>query len=384
MNQTYQLFLDLEALVKANEAFYRQEFKLDGKIYWIYNYRLASYSDFLLPSALECRGAMVEVDDGGNFIRLACRPQHKFFNLGENPSTMALDLSRVTSIELKADGSLMSSYVHNDVEIRLKSKGSLFSEQACDANIWLQRPENKKLYGVIQSMESEGYTTNLEWCAPHNRIVIGYAQPHLKVLNVRNRDTGRYVSREMLESWFGEYLIPAVDTNGLDTAAFVAGIPAMLDDIEGYIVRIGNTAFAYNDTWVKIKTNKYVSLHHSKDSINNPRRLFEAILDEGIDDLRSMFSTDAAAITLIDQMQEKVNYIHNELVATVEAFYEANKQLIRKDFAIKAKAELPHMHFGLVMLKYVGKDFSYKEVLKSKYKELGIRDSQQDAQNDLE
>jgi T4 RnlA family RNA ligase len=126
-----KLYDNLIALTKANEAFYYQDFELDGKKYRIFNYRLASYTDFQQPGALECRGVMFEVQDEVA-VRLASLPMEKFFNLNENPMTMNLDLTQVVRIEEKADGSLMSTYIHND-QLRLKSKGSLFSEQALHA-----------------------------------------------------------------------------------------------------------------------------------------------------------------------------------------------------------------------------------------------------------
>lgn len=365
-----QLYNDLIALTQSGDTFYSQDFKLDDSQYRIFNYRLSSYTEFLKPGAMECRGIMFELRDG-EAARLASRPMQKFFNLNENPMTMNLDLSLVDTVEAKADGSLMSSYMHNG-DLRLKSKGSLFSEQAIDAMKWLNDGGGYCLRMVMWELDSAGWTINLEWCAPHNRIVIGYARSHLKVLNVRNRETGEYMSRDSMEGVFGwTDLITRVDTNGLDVAAFVQSIPAMQDDIEGYVARIG-------DLWFKIKTEKYMSLHHAKDSINNPRRLFEAIVDEGIDDLRSMFAHDVVAIQTIDAMQGVVIKLYNSMVATVEGFYNDNKTLDRKDYAIKGrnKEHLDQRFFGLAMNLYIGKPVEYKEFLKSKYREFGIKDTQ--------
>lgn len=370
MNQ-YQrdLFNGLEALVASGDAFYRQEFVLDGSVYWIYNYRLASYSDFQQPAGRECRGHMFEVDALGAPIRLASLPMQKFHNLYECPLTMNLDLSKVDTVELKADGSIMSTFVHTNGSLRLKSKGSLFSEQAVDAQKWLV--SEPRFAQALQRFDQAGYTVNMEWCAPFNRIVIGYAHPHLKVLNARIRDTGAYSSRETLIDHFGQdNVIEAVDLAGLDITAFVQSIPAMTDDIEGYVARI-------DDLWFKVKTEKYMSLHHAKDSVNNPRRLFEAIVDEGIDDLRSLFATDTVALAIIDAMQTKVNGLYNTMVRQVEVFFHGHDQLDRKSYALAAKAspDLDQRYFGLVMNKYVGRNVEYKEFMKSKYKEFGIKDT---------
>jgi RNA ligase len=300
-------------------------------------------------------------------MRLAALPMQKFFNLNENPSTIGLDLTQVDEILLKADGSLMSTYLHdNGAYLRIKSKGSLYSEQALAAMAWLENHPDFK--DDLYEATLNGYTVNMEWCSPVHRIVIGYMEPHLKVLNMRHRGDGSYRSWFDMCAMFGEENVIErllVD----DPVAFVASIPAMTEDIEGYVVKLG-------PQWVKIKTEKYLSLHHAKDSVNNPRRLYEAILDEGIDDLRSLFYTDEVAMKMIDEMQDKVDHMYNHMVKLVEDFYTINKHLDRKDFAIKGQNDLERLYFGLAMTMYLGKPVDFKAFMKSKYKELGIRDTQ--------
>jgi hypothetical protein len=45
-------------------------------------------------------------------------------------------------------------------------------------------------------------------------------------------------------------------------------------------------------TMVKVKTDWYKTLHHLKDSVNATRHLFEAVIDERIDDVKAMFASD--------------------------------------------------------------------------------------------
>lgn len=366
-NNQLRLYEHLIALTKSNEAFYYQDFNLDSKTYRIFNYRLASYSDFLLPGALQCRGTTFEVQDNQP-ICLAVLPMDKFFNLNENPLVIDLDLSKVQAIEDKADGSLMSTYIHNNV-LRLKSKGSLFSEQALAAMDWLA--ENPLLLNPLHYWTTKGWTINLEWCSPVHRIVIGYSEPHLKVLNARNTiEFNQYMPHASLVGYFGEdNVIKRYPFT--DPVQFINSIPSM-QDVEGFVVWLP-------DMCVKVKTDWYKSLHHAKDSVNNPRRLFEAILDEGIDDLRSLFYHDPVAMQLIDSMQLKVDHIYNSMVNNVERYYDANKHLDRKEYAIKGQQDESLKtgalsYFGLAMNKYVGKRVEYKEFLKSKWKELGLKD----------
>lgn len=364
-----QLYMNLVTLTQQNEAFYFQDFEHEGAKYRIFNYRLASYTDFLLPGAIECRGIMFEMSTDPNYavraIRLASLPMEKFFNLNENPMTMNLNLvDDVVEIQEKADGSLMSTYLHNG-ELRLKSKGSISSDQALAAMKWLERmPELKD---ALLRMAELNFTVNLEWCSPEHRIVLGYLEPTLKVLNMRDNDNGMYVYhwREMSST----LSMHAVASEQVDNAFdFVQSIPSMTD-VEGFVLRLKS------GQRVKVKCDWYLSLHHAKDSVNNPRRLFECILDEGIDDIRSMFYADPLAMKTIDQMQIKVDHLYNEMVKTVEAYYEANKDLDRKEYAIKGQKELPQMYFGLAMNKYTGKKFDYKQFLKSKWRDLGLKDT---------
>ncbi|MDF2435379.1 MAG: ligase, partial [Mucilaginibacter sp.] len=127
-----KLYNDLVKLVQTNEAFYTTEQELDGVQYIIFNYRMASYTDFCQAGALNARGTMFEVYNG-NFIRLVCLPFAKFFNLGETPFTMDLDLSDVDYIADKMDGSMICSYLHTDKLsgekiLKLKTKGSISSD----------------------------------------------------------------------------------------------------------------------------------------------------------------------------------------------------------------------------------------------------------------
>lgn len=364
------MFNELNELVKSNEAFYKQEFVLDGHIYWIYNYRLASYTDFLAPSALEARGIMFEVNADGTLVRLASLPFSKFFNHKENPMTMDLDFSNFQYCVDKLDGSLINTYIHEG-ELRVKTKGSLFSEQAVASQKLLEDVFHN-LKCALTSLEDEGWCTSLEYTAPTNRIVIGYAKPELTVLAVRNRVTGAYMDRKILKHdvILSKYLVKDYNdmVNEIGVDKFVDSIPDMPENIEGYIFMLSSGQL------VKHKTNKYLALHHTKDSITTPRRLYECVVNEAADDLRMMFPEDLGALQLINDMEEKVHKIYNHMVKSVEDFYNTNKGLERKDYAIKGQAELDRKFFNLAMMKFLQKELDYKGFMIKEWKTFGIKD----------
>jgi hypothetical protein len=108
--------------------------------------------------------------------------------------------------------------------------------------------------------------------------------------------------------------------------------------------------------------------------VNNPRRLFEVIVDEGIDDVMDMFKDDALLMKQIADMQFKVNHIYNSMVAEVENFYRENYKLDRKEFAIKAKAEVTPLYFGHLMNLYQNKAVDYKGWMKKSWRSFGLKD----------
>jgi T4 RnlA family RNA ligase len=327
----HSLFTGLMDLVAINDSFYFKDFNSGSHTFRIFNYRLATYTDFLQPAALEARGVMFEVDCEGNPIEIKALPMPKFFNFHENPFTTNLDLTQIEHIFLKADGSLMSTYIE-DNELKLKSKGSISSEQCIAAMNWLNSSTNEVFYEDLKSLTLGGYTVNLEWCSPFHRIVIGYTTPHLKVLNCRSYITGGFMKWDDLVSKFEfDRIIEKIQTN--DPVAFVNDVPEIVEDIEGFV-------FVMKDSTVfKRKTTKYITLHHTKDSINMPRRLFECVIRETSDDLRSLFVDDVGALELIKDMEDRVVHRFDAMIKTVERFYDENKTLSRKDYAIKGQTE---------------------------------------------
>lgn len=382
------LYANLMALCSPEqEAFYYVDQKWGDALFRIFLYRLASFTEFQKPGALECRGHTFRIDESGNALELSSMPMNKFFNLGENPFVMDLDLSTIHEIMDKLDGSLIST-VKTDDGFILKSKGSLNSTQAQDATRLLNTAAYKELRDFCEAMVNFGHTVNMEYMSPDNRIVIGYMKPTLKVLNVRDNANGDYLpvadftygiatanggERLGLSEKFRVAFHPLPD----DGHAWANSVASMEDDIEGYCVRLKD------GTWFKLKTDKYKALHHTKDSINVPRRLFEACVLGAADDLRSMFATDALACLQIDEMMEKVSKIYNHIHMTVHSFYNLHKNAYddtdnpRKYYAIAGQKDEEIQKqgiFGLVMNLYVGKDADVADFMIKHYKDYGIKD----------
>ena len=373
-----ELWNDLNELVRTNDSFFLIDVELTGDAsasYRIFNYRLASYTDFLAKNALECRGHMFEYElvqgEGVKMVRLAALPMEKFFNYRENPFTMTPDFTNVKSIQHKEDGSLISTYLHNG-ELRLKSKGGLNSTQAVDAMAWLNLPKNNDLREELQELTASCFTVNMEWCSPDNRIVLRYYDPTLVILNIRSMITGTYIDADTSHLFddgdFPRVLkahLTNIITSIRDVPQFVEEIHGF-KDIEGFVLQLANGQH------IKCKTAWYMALHHIKGQIDEPKLLLRAILDECVDDLRSELFDDELAIRKINEMEAKVKEAYNNLMDTSNKFHTDNQGLSRKDYAIKAMAEVSSMTFPLVMSLYLGKELDIPEYIFKFRDKLGL------------
>lgn len=373
------LYNDLMSLVDSSESFYFVDHEYDEAVYRVFSYRLASYTEFIKPNALECRGHMFEINKATQEpIRLASLPLPKFFNLNENPFTQNVDLNDCKRIAVKMDGSIISTYIHNCAWLKdaksfmLKSKTSLMSDQAKAARNLLEEQRYALLKAELKDAALRGWTVTMEYVAPDNRIVINYDRPDLSVLCVRDNANGRFISkRELLNEKFYEIPLKWVqEFDPSDAPKMIAELNTM-KGIEGLVLEMNS------GLWVKLKTDDYLVLHKTKDSINSDRRLYEAVLEETADDLRGLFHDDSVAMARIEEMERKVSAIYNLMVSLVEGFHEENKGLIRKDYAIKGQSDLPPLYFGLAMSLYLGKDPKYKDFLKRKWREVGIKEDEE-------
>lgn len=364
------LYNNLLKLTIDNASFFFKDFELDSKTFRIFNYRLASYTEFQLPGAMEARGIMFEVDDD-EYVDLVCRPMAKFHNLHEiRPQIPDLDLSKVVRFMEKADGSLISSYFSD--KVRLKSKGALFSGQAIDSTAYLYSFERLDLLSLIEFVSDE-YTVNMEWCSPDNCIVLNYVEPELKILNIRHKYTGKYLP--LTDTYLSEYF-DIIEKYKVDDFVicnpeeFILMVPDMKESIEGFVCEMEDGLL------FKIKTLGYIALHHSKDSINSDRRLYEAVLEEVSDDLKLLFGNDLLAIKRIEDMEIRVEQLLNTVIQTVEDCYNTYKDLDRKHYAIQCQKELLSLTFSLAMNLYLGKDNDYKMFMKKRWKEFGLKDKE--------
>lgn len=332
------LYQNLMAVCEGSENFYfvDQVTPMQTRVR-IFTYRLGGYTDWLKPDAVECRGIMFEMSDKDKPLALLCRPMEKFFNYSELLAWQKLDKNTiplgdsVVDVMIKEDGSLISTFLDAGY-LAVKSKASVKSDQAMQAYALIAR--DPVFSARLTELAKDGYTVNMEFVSPNNRIVLGYEKPDLVILNVRNTETGEYVDYKdvFADPVLRGYLVKRENIEVTDLDQFVNETYEK-EGFEGYVVKT-------DKGFVKIKTNWYVNLHRTKDSLNNNKALFLNIVENTVDDLKQLFIEDVVALKKIDAFETLFLDKLNALVALANQKIDENKGKSRKDFAIALSADL--------------------------------------------
>jgi T4 RnlA family RNA ligase len=359
------LYANLLKLTQERDTFSAKDFpQADGSVIRIFQYRLSSYSDFLQPGAMSARGTMYHVAANGTPLELLALPMEKFFGVNENPMTMKLDLSldNIQYMANKLDGSLMSSYLFDD-ELRLKSKAHIASKEARESMRLLNSEAYAPMKEIVVRLTSAGFTVDMEYTGPDNRIVLPYDEDQLSILSLRHRETGEMFMLEEVcppeeyES-IRPYQVKLYEASEIKT--LLAGLDEM-DRFEGVVICLKS------GQRVKEKSLRYLMLHKAQDAISaiddggirDPKKLYNCVVYEQADDLKSMYVNRQDVLDMLDAIEAQVQPKFNGMIAAVEAFHEANRHLDAKAYSLKAQQEAKDF-MQLLMLKYRGQAYDYR------------------------
>ena len=330
---------DCQRIVQQSDVFYCTQTKINGFLVEIYNYRLASYNDFV-QNSFEMRGITFVYDSKKNeWTRHIL--MNKFFNVNENEEWLEsrLKTKKVIRVQDKLDGSIISFVKFPDGSVKAKSKMSFDSEQAIMAQKLYDENENIRIF--IEDCYKEKVTPIFELVSPMNQIVLEYNKTELILLQVRDNESGEYLSEMELFSLSRRYNIVKSTSYDFDLNELLKDKETQ-ENIEGWVVTFEDGQMA------KIKTDWY-NRRHGVISELRENQLIELILNEEIDDVLSMLSEESEKRRQVLEIQEIVDSIFNNLVVEFKElrrkyFNDYNED--RKSFAMKFKEK---SLFGYVM-----------------------------------
>lgn len=216
------------------------------------------------PIVQQCRGMVVDVEQR----RVLAWPYNKFWNHGEAQADR-IDWS-TARVQEKLDGSLMILHVRRD-EWSVASSGHPTAGGMFGSDARTFREAFWQHAGDIDLGELDLLSTYmLELCDQPNRVVVKHDRPRLVLHGARSLATGREYSAAQLADVAARAGFELVREFPIGSIAECLSAASALDPLqqEGFVV----VDAQFNR--VKIKSPRYVTLHHLKGEAT-PRRAIE-------------------------------------------------------------------------------------------------------------
>jgi RNA ligase len=276
----------------------------------------------------ECRGILFRTSTG----EILSRRLHKFFNVGERHETESrfVSLNQPHVILNKLDGSMITPIHVEDGSyggaMRWGTKMGVTDVSMLAEAFVSTRPQYDDFAWYCHH---NGLTPIFEFCSRDNRVVIDYPEPSLTLLVIRHTKSGNYVFRSDMIA--GDFEIPSVlpFTYSRKSISDIVESVRTYQDSEGVVIRF------HSGEMVKIKADKYVSLHKTKEAIQYERNLVDLVINQHVDDLLPHMSDD-----MIDRTGIYTADFWTDLAVFETRIANSLKRwsvLDRKDFAIKSE-----------------------------------------------
>jgi len=275
---------------------------------------------------LECRGL---VFNKNNF--LIRRPFHKFFNIDEKEFTQynlmhskciddpahvvldKLDGSMVTPVWLEGEWKWMTKAGITDVSKKVEA--------------WVKyRPEYLNLAAYLGTST----TCIFEWEDKDEPIVLHHEKNDLKLLAIRDINSGMYVGYNYMRRLAEEREVPVVpNTRDMYDLARIKD----REEEEGVVIR-------YSDgQMVKLKTDWYVKLHRFVNITSSLRNIIHVFITEDIDDVLPKLHPEKRKIMqdLIEDFKYRMAILANamsDIVTNAKSIFNS-----KKEFSLNSKLD---------------------------------------------
>lgn len=309
-----------------NFNFYKTEYRIQEYRIVTFNYFLCEYKHFISPleneagiHARDMRGiTFVFHLDGTLYKRFLML--EKFFNINQVEETQydVIKNKKIKHITIKEDGSLVAFMELPNGEIFVKTQGG-FNNDQCVAAMKIYE-KDFHLRSFIKTCLYEGFTPLFEYVAFDNRIVLKYSTRQLKLIGIRNNESGEYYSSADLVStrptdlFFIDY-IRSIKNISIDVLIQKAKTE---ENIEGWVVEFEDGQL------VKLKSEWYFRLHGIRtESIFREDYVIQNYLNETLDDVLSELNAkeDVDAFAFVERVKSAVINWSNFIDESVEKLH---------------------------------------------------------------
>jgi T4 RnlA family RNA ligase len=283
-------------------VFYESAQEVDGYKVSTFNYRLASYNDFLEYKANELRGlCFVFNEDGSLYNRYVLL--HKFYNVNQVEETQfaLLKDEPILAVHNKADGSVISfvrlpngnAYAKTKMVVRDNPQANM-AQEIYERNESIRRLVDYTLDNDIVAI--------FELVSPFNRVVLKYTDTDLVLLRLRDNKTGQYLPLDTVGDYLNGVNVVEDETHIYKSWDDIFTMMSTAEDKEGCVITLPSGL-------CKTKTQWYCDRHNLfTDFVNREDYLIDLVLDEKIDDvLGQLGESDTEVRALVDIVSERVH-----------------------------------------------------------------------------
>ena len=252
---------------------------------------------------------------------------------------------QIARVQDKRDGSVISFVKFPNGVVKAKSKMSFDSEQALSADAFYCSDKQSSYSGIAKFVDyclNKNLVPIFEYTSPFNQIVLNYNDSELRVIQIRENETGRYLDIDETNTIIAQFNVKKADDYRLMPWHMLLEKQQTEENTEGWIITLEDGQM------VKVKTAWYFAMHGLTTEGTRENLLIETILEDRIDDVLSLIPDGEKKEFMIATV-EKVSHKFNHLVTEykfLRGLYFNKFQEDRKEFALKYNK---HELFGYVM-----------------------------------
>jgi T4 RnlA family RNA ligase len=332
---------------KYEDFFYKDETLDNGITIRSFNYRLSNYTMFTEKGARNLRGISFDL----NTKELLALPLSKFFNFSENPFTEKelIETWKPIRYSSKMDGSLIIFFIAGN-KLYCRTQNNSFSEQAQWAMDIVNNDQNLKDF-IYNTINIHHQTVLAEFISIRNQVVVPYNEETLILLGSRDMNNGKLYHFDDIDINFKNCKkVETYSFNDISEILDICNQENSENFIEGFVIEYENGEM------IKIKSIDYYNLHHLRDNILNEVIAVEMTLNGTLDDAKSRFSNDTMLFKMLNDIEEKTLKNYKIIVKICEDFYDNNKNLDKKTYAIslqKFSNEIGKYIFTIAIQMYI-------------------------------
>jgi RNA ligase len=320
---------------------------------------IATYSRDWNNSTRVARGLVVDLDDYTTVVH----PYDKFHNMYEVKETQVENLPKVPyEAAVKLDGSEGILYPLKKGGVKVITKGGFNTEQGQFATKILFDKYATQAQTIIDQKLYEKYTIVFEIIYSKedpNRIVVQYDESDLKVIGVRDLESGRMLTYKEVSEFARNLGFPATEIENV-TLEEIMELRKDRENFEGWVVRFANGLY------MKIKCEPYLEAHGARFG-TSLKAVFMLIKEEKWDDFIATIIPENRTTpeVLYKQLTDFATYYTKNVLEAYESIPVIENQ---KEFALYVQQNVEKQFQSYMFQLRLGKDINVFKLTWSNFK----------------